>query len=52
MDGLLTLQRYLSGTLAIRTAVMDFRVFKSRVSANVALSQVNFPRDSSTLSVS
>ncbi|XP_076302865.1 putative glutamate receptor [Lasioglossum baleicum] len=31
MDGLLTLQRYLSGTLAIRTAVMDFRVFKSRL---------------------
>ncbi|XP_017765249.1 PREDICTED: probable glutamate receptor [Eufriesea mexicana] len=31
MDGLLTLQRYLSGSLSIRTAVMDFRMFKSRL---------------------
>ncbi|KZC11092.1 Glutamate receptor [Dufourea novaeangliae] len=31
MDGLLALQKYFSGTLSIRTAIMDFRMFKSRV---------------------
>ncbi|XP_017796565.1 PREDICTED: probable glutamate receptor [Habropoda laboriosa] len=30
-EGLLSLQRYLSGSLNVRTAIMDFRMFKSRV---------------------
>ncbi|CAK9824831.1 Probable glutamate receptor [Anthophora retusa] len=31
MDGLLSLQRYFSGSLNIRTSIMDFRMFRSRV---------------------
>ncbi|XP_076651475.1 glutamate receptor-like isoform X3 [Halictus rubicundus] len=31
IDGLLSLQRYFSGTLNIRTSIMDFRTFKSRL---------------------
>lgn len=32
MEGLLALQRYLSGSLNIRTVIMDFSMFKDRVS--------------------
>ncbi|XP_031847328.2 glutamate receptor U1 [Nomia melanderi] len=31
IDGLLGLQRYFSGTLSIRTSIMDFRTFKDRL---------------------
>ncbi|XP_076295011.1 putative glutamate receptor isoform X2 [Lasioglossum baleicum] len=31
LDGLLSLQRYFSGTLSIRTSIMDFRTFKNRL---------------------
>ncbi|XP_029052773.2 probable glutamate receptor [Osmia bicornis bicornis] len=31
LDGLLALQRYFSGSLNIRTAIMDFQMFKNRV---------------------
>ncbi|XP_076164714.1 glutamate receptor ionotropic, delta-1 isoform X4 [Ptiloglossa arizonensis] len=31
IDGLLTLQKYFSGSLSIRTAIMDFHMFKDRV---------------------
>lgn len=31
MEGLLALQRYLSGSLNIRTVIMDFSMFKNRV---------------------
>lgn len=31
MEGLLALQRYLSGSLNIRTVIMDFSMFKDRV---------------------
>ncbi|KAF3429742.1 hypothetical protein E2986_05555 [Frieseomelitta varia] len=31
MDGLLELQRYFSGSLSIRTAIMDFHTFRTRI---------------------
>lgn len=33
VDGLLSLQRHFSGTLSIRTTIMDFRTFEHRVSS-------------------
>ncbi|CAK9807402.1 Probable glutamate receptor [Anthophora quadrimaculata] len=42
MDGLLSLQRYFSGSLNIRTSIMDFRMFRSRVGRRNDLTDIAF----------